>query len=120
MRTLSSHCLCFTRPNHSVPPSDHPIIRQSVHTNIRPTDHAHHTDPTAASGALYEDESAPLAYTLGEVYAMVWSGTRVVFTPDHVLHAVWAAHAPFRGFKQQDAHEVGGWSLCVCRTVGCG
>jgi hypothetical protein len=64
----------------------------------------------ASSGALYDNEAAPLAYTLGEVYAMVWSGKRVVFTPDHFLHAVWAAHAPFRGFKQQDAHEVGGGS----------
>jgi hypothetical protein len=45
---------------------------------------------------------------------VLWSGRRVIFTPDDLLADVWTSCAGFKGFQQQDAQE---FALCFIQRL---
>ena len=42
-----------------------------------------------------------LSKDLSEVFRTLWTGKRIVFTPDTLLQTVWRLCSQFKGFKQQ-------------------
>ena len=47
-----------------------------------------------------------LAAKLNAVFRVIWSGKWAVASPHAILGAVWQLLPQFRGYQQQDAHEL--------------
>lgn len=60
----------------------------------------------ASKQTLQEINSTPLAHLLESLFRVLWSGKWAVLTPTAILGFVWNIAPSFRGYRQQDSHEL--------------
>jgi len=88
------------------PRNGHPPESEEDDTDRTPGDNnSMSNDPKSELTAITGNSQTPLSDCVAHLLHTLWTGKRLVFSPDSMIHKVWALQPRFRGFIQHDAQE---------------